>query len=255
MIKIYVINLLKAKDRLKNISRHLNELGVEFEVVKGIDGSKIQLPHSSFSKKSYHFMHGKGSNLGELGCYFSHIKALRRFLETNENFALILEDDVTLLKETMLLIDQSILLHSDSWDILRITGLHSGTPIKFKRLFKKFFLTVNLTHQSGAGGYVINRKGADKIIKHLLPMKLPYDHAFDREWLFGAKTLFLQPFPVKQKFDDSYIAPLDSEKKYWIYRIPAAFYRSINSILRIIYRSIQALLLKFNEKVKKPRNK
>jgi glycosyl transferase family 25 len=43
--------------------------------------------------------HDRPMSGGELGCYLSHIKALRRFLETPQAYCVVLEDDVQLPSE------------------------------------------------------------------------------------------------------------------------------------------------------------
>ncbi|SMM97772.1 Beta-1,4-galactosyltransferase [uncultured Candidatus Thioglobus sp.] len=244
MIKTYVINLIQAKDRLESVTKNLDNIGLEFEIIKAVNGKEITLPHPDFSQISYQLMHGKRPNLGELGCYFSHIKTLEKFLQTNEEFALILEDDIEAIEQIPTLINQAI-KYQQHWDILHLSGFHSGTPIKFKKLSEKHFLTINLTRQGGSGAYVINRKGAKALIKHLLPMRLPYDHAFDREWLFGIKSLWMQPFPVNQRFDDSYIWSLGFTKFKFIYRLPTFIYRLFNELMRVFFRGMQAIIYQF----------
>jgi glycosyl transferase family 25 len=89
--------------------------------------------------------------------------------------------------------------YEERWDLLRLSGLHSGTPIKIFNLINKYDLTCNITRQTGAGAYLVNRKAAKCMVKYLLPMKLPYDHAFDTEWNFHIRTMFVTPPTSKSK--------------------------------------------------------
>ena len=242
MIKTYVINLPKSIDRLARISQNLKDINLDFEVIKGVVGSELKLPHKDFSRLGYSLMHGKKPNLGEIGCYLSHIRALRMFLTTNKNHALILEDDVILDKDLIQIL-QAAIHENQHWDMLRCSGLHRGTPICIKKIFNKYCLAVNLTRQTG-GAYVVNRKAAELLINHLLPMKLPFDHAYDREWLLGFKTLSLDPYPIKQLQTDSNIWSHGFTKFIFLFRIPTYLYRIINETTKVIYRVTILLIIK-----------
>ena len=242
-MQAYVINLPQAKYRLGCISRQLDKIGLYFDVVKAIDGKHIKLPHEDYAEVYYQLMHGKKPNLGEIGCYFSHLEVLRKFLSSDADDALIMEDDLVLSCDFLRIIRQAFRVHK-YWDILRLSGYHSGFPIKVKVLYDKYSLCVNLSGQGGIAAYVVNRIGAEKILKHLMPMKLPYDHAVDREWLFGLRTLFVTPQPSSQLSKDSYILPWGFTKLVFVLRTSTYFYRFFNEICRFFFRGIQAVKLK-----------
>ncbi len=54
----------------------------------------------------------------------------------------------------------------------------------------------------GAGAYLIDRRAAETLLARLLPMRLPYDHAIDREWFWGLRAGYILPFPVSQTEND-----------------------------------------------------
>ena len=250
-MKTYIINLPHDKARLVSITKRLTELGFDFEVVEAVNGRKITLPHPAYSETGYHLRHGKKTNLAELGCYLSHIKMLKNFLATTDDLAMILEDDIQLLYDFPKIIEQATKL-SDRWDILRLSGNHSGLPLKVTRLTDKNYLCCNLGRQTGAGAYVVNRKAATRMLEQLLPMKLPYDHAFDREWLWGAKALFVNPPSTSQR--SGFGSNISSETDYRLplmHRTPAFLYRFTNELMRVAFRSLQFLQLKLSRK-KKP---
>lgn len=82
MHKAYVINLPGASERLARLGRNLGEIGLDFEVVAAVDGRRMEPSAADFSKLAYGLMHGKQPNMGEIGCYLSHIAALRKFLDS-----------------------------------------------------------------------------------------------------------------------------------------------------------------------------
>lgn len=97
-MKVFVINLDSAKDRLAFISESLSKYGVEFIRVPGVVGSK--LPKSSIFTSSglLQLCHmGKYLPSGAKGCAFSHMAVWKRIVAEDLPFACILEDDVTVM--------------------------------------------------------------------------------------------------------------------------------------------------------------
>ena len=70
------------------------QLNFDFEFVDAIDGRELQLPDKRYNELLYKMAHGKRTNMGELGCYFSHIRALKTFLHDKHAYGIILEDDL-----------------------------------------------------------------------------------------------------------------------------------------------------------------
>lgn len=244
-MKAYLINLPKAVERLEHAKQSLKKADIELIRVDAVMGKELTLPHPDYSESSYRYRHGKRTNLSELGCYFSHIKAMKMFLESQDEFALILEDDICFEADLKQVITEAI-KQSDKWDLLRLSGLHRGTPVTVGVLDQTYRLAINLTRQTGSGAYVVNRKGAEQMVKHLVPMKLPYDHAYDKEWLYGYKALSVTPYPTNQQagFESQINAArsykLPGYKRHWSV-LP---YRAWTELSRLLYRSLRMVTLK-----------
>ncbi len=193
----YVINLPSAKERWAWIERSFSATGLTLQRVPAVDGNACQLPHPDFAEKTFHRIHGRTTNLGELGCYLSHVTAMRAFLTTHETHALICEDDIELSAEFGEVLDRAMAF-ARYWNLLRVTGLKPGMSAKVAQLDGTHALHVNFQRLKGTGAYVVDRKAAEQLSKHLLPMKLPYDHALDREWVYGLRALTVLPFPIDQ---------------------------------------------------------
>jgi glycosyl transferase, family 25 len=171
--------------------------------VSAIDGNTLRLSHRVYSESRYRRFHGRETNTLEIGCYLSHVKALETFLSTKEEFALIGEDDIVINHDLEAVLAEA-LRYSRFWNILRLTGLRGGTPAKVIKLIGEYYLAVNLGRLKGSGAYIVDRTAARVLVRRLLPMWLPYDHAIDREWFHGLRAACLVPFPVSQ-----------SEKRFW----------------------------------------
>ena len=254
----YLINLKRAKDRRKSVSEYLKNADIEFTILEAVDGKQLSLPISSFNETRYKLLHGKRPNLGEIGCYLSHLKALELFIKTDENHALICEDDIEFLPNLRKIIDNA--LSSEIYfDLLRLSGgsdkkRERGSPIKLAKIQDGYHLAINFTFKPGTGCYLINKKGAKAVLKKLHKISLPIDHALDRDWLIGLKSLTVFPSPVTLKeslhIQNSYIQATKEYKINYFLRLWTVIpYRIFNESLRTLYKSF--FLLKIMLKTKK----
>lgn len=191
-----VINMDSAPDRLAHMQTQLQDAGLDYQRIQGVDGSQLERPHKDFSERAYRHLHGRQWAPRELGCYLSHMKALQTFLDSTAHYALILEDDVRI-DPTIRQVLETALTHRAHWNMLRLSTVNSGKWWSVRRLGATH-LAVCLTREKGAGGYLVDRVAAQKMVQRLLPMRLAWDIAFDLEWLIGFKTLGIHPMPIRQ---------------------------------------------------------
>jgi glycosyl transferase family 25 len=248
-MKAYLINLDRAKDRLETSRKTLQQAGIEMVRIEAVDGALLEQPYKNYSQTLYRLFHGKKTIPSELGCYFSHLKAMQKFLETDDEYALILEDDIGAGADSREIIEVATQF-GDFWDILRLSGLRNGHPWKVVEIKKGYHLCVNMARQTGAGAYVVNRRAAKRMLKAMKTMKLPFDHAFDREWFYGLKALCVTPFPFDQRAFE-HASQIDASKIYSSPKYPAwqrywsVFpYRFVNEVSRFIFRLMQYLITK-----------
>jgi glycosyl transferase family 25 len=196
-MRAFVINLDSATDRWAFIQNSFKQSEVVLQRVPAVDVKDLVFPHPEFAEHLYRWFHGRTVNPRELACYLSHLKAIRAFLATGENHGMIAEDDIVL-RPGFDSVLAAALRHSRSWNILRLSGLSCGFPVRIASLCGDYTLCINLTRLKGAGAYVTDRYAAATLLAHLRPMRLPYDHAIDREWCWGPRAAYVQPFPVSQ---------------------------------------------------------
>ena len=248
-MRAFIINLDSATDRWAFIQASFAGSQVVLCRVPAVDVKTLALPHAQYSEKLYRWFHGRTPNVRELACYLSHLKALEAFRATDEEYALIGEDDLVLRPDFDAAIEAAM-RYARSWNILRVTGLSRGHPMKLARLCGSYFLSINLGRLKGAGAYVIDRVAATALLNRLLPMRLPYDHAFDREWFFGLRAAYIIPFPASQTE-----SPFLSSVQPGIYlrlsrttRILATYpYQACNEIMRWFFRGTAYLCFKLLE--------
>ncbi len=243
----YIINLDRVPERWAHMSKAFVEQGIPICRVSAIDGNQLTLPCANFDEKKFRWCHGRGINIYEVACYLSHLKAMQLFLESNDEIAMICEDDLFLKTESKEVLEKA-LAFSSLWNILRLTGLSEGNAYRIQELSPSYFLTLHLGRLKGAGAYLIDRKAASILVQELLPMWLPWDHAIDREWNFDLKALAIAPFPISQtdeKFESAIQkasqAKLSSLRRYFT-TYP---YQILNEFSRWIARGSYFLRLMF----------
>lgn len=92
---VQYINLQRSPDREERICARLTSAGFEFQKCVGIDGAELSEEQLSLydEKRAIKYM-GRKLYRGEVGCYLSHLKAVKAFLKSDAEFGLIVEDDL-----------------------------------------------------------------------------------------------------------------------------------------------------------------
>ncbi|MDP1648790.1 MAG: glycosyltransferase family 25 protein [Rubrivivax sp.] len=250
-VQTWVINLDRAPERLARISGQLQRLGLPYTRLPAVDARALTpAQRAALDEPAYRRQHGMTPVPGELGCYLSHVEAMRLFLASDAACALILEDDV-LLHDSLPAVLRGLMQHMARWDMVKLSGVHSGTPLPYLELAPGHHLAVMLSRCTGASAYVINRPAARAYLhgaQPLLPMKLPYDHVFDQGWRFGLKVRLVTPTPCghDDQIASTIAAPPGASRKFhWVRRLPAHAYRLGNELRRLRYGLTEALREKF----------
>ena len=238
-MQAFVINLDTAADRWQAIADRFARTQIPIARVPAISGAALQLPIPEFHERGFRRRHGRATNPREIGCYLSHVAAMRAFLETNDTHGLICEDDIVPGPEFDAAIE-SALIHARHWNVLRVTGLGIGKPLTVRALSGAFRLCISLGRVKGAGAYVVDRTAARAFVDRLLPMWLPFDHAVDREWCFGLKAAYILPFPCSQT-EAGFRSSIQTGKtgktrspRRWLTTYP---YQAGNEMMRWVFRS------------------
>lgn len=236
-LAVYLINMDGAEDRMEVMNRETAAAGIVAERVSAVIGRNLNFPIPDFSELSYKLLHGRRMKYGEVGCYLSHVECARRFLASDAELCLILEDDVSFEPDFLETIDAAA-KNADAWDILRLTTVSSGRKFPYRTLTDRRSLAIALTREKGSGAYMINRKAARWIEKDLVPMRLAYDIAFDLEYLSGLKGAFISPLVASQDadFESQIQGDMNSHKlPRWRY-LTVLPYRAYLEVSRVLAR-------------------
>ncbi|MFK4824155.1 glycosyltransferase family 25 protein [Paenochrobactrum sp. BZR 588] len=239
-IPVYVINLERSRARWEALQKRANDLDLHLRRVEAVDGrhlDKVQL--TNFDEASFRRLHGKTPLPGEIGCYFSHLKALQIIADGDDNCAVIIEDDVLFANDFNEVIEE--LQDIQGWDVIKLIN----NRVKF---FQSKYVTIGgvdvgccMHGPLGcAGGYMVTRDGAKKLLNTISKMELPYDVALERGWSGGYRVYIVKD-AVIQLANELGSTILEGGASYKRVRFPAwkrlgaLKFRTTDYIRRMIY--------------------
>jgi len=175
-INFYVINLDRAVDRMERIEKDFASFPIPFARVPAIEGRNLTIPIENYDAPMFFLYMGREAGPGEIGCYLSHLHALKAFLASEKEFALICEDDASPTPECYEAIEQAI-VHAKTWDLLRLCGGRCKTSFPYRSLTLTHNLCTSITGMVPAAAYIVNRRAAEILLQKLVPMTSQYDDA------------------------------------------------------------------------------
>lgn len=191
---VFYINLARSQDRRRDMEAELNKYNCNYYRVDAADGQQPGVVHNSgynvqLNKKYYH----KALSNGEIGCVESHKRALRAFLQSNFQCALILEDDARArynhLFQELTLVAQT----ANDWDIIK---LYLGK--KKKRLGNAVKISENLTIgipqkiPNSTLAQLVSREGAEKLMQAYAEFGEPSDVLLKSWWRYNLRILAVE---------------------------------------------------------------
>ena len=186
LIKTYIINLRSSEARrsyMKQLLAPYNFLQVEF--ITAIEGRVMSEDDISanFDRHSCMMHNGRELNRGEIGCVLSHRRTYETFLKSDYPYALVLEDDISVIRDIneLRMCEWKSVLDTPEPTVLFLSGdywyVGNNSPI------------VTCYDALGAYAYMINRSAA----KLMLSLDRPYYVADDwmvfREWGLNLKAV------------------------------------------------------------------
>lgn len=228
-LKTYIINLEKSTVRRKYMQNLLSEFeSLDLEFLPAIDGRSLsdEMLHSRFDFKKSRSLYGKTLNAGEVGCALSHRKAYEELLRSDNPYALVFEDDISIVRNLNLLdlkaIDQ-VANHVKPRAIM-LSGDYS---------FYKRKPIVRVFSAVGAYAYIINRDAARRILSITPPFNLADD------WMYykrrGLQLFAVYPYMVDANTN---MELLGSDVKQDIWSID----RSKMAIIEVIRQASMSLI-------------
>jgi len=235
-VQAFVINLDHSTARLEAIQAQARAAGLSLTRVPGVLGRAVDLREATdVDARGYALRHGRAINMNEVGCYLSHLRALKAFLDSGAAFGIILEDDAGLPTGYLDLIHR-LMERQHAWDIVKLSAFHSGTPLLIESIGQGQSLGIPLSRHMNANNVVYSRAAAEKMLRALTPMQLPFDHALERAWLFGVRLRVVTPSPCPP--DTGHASTIADNLRYhlvWYRRLPCMGFRLVTELSRFAF--------------------
>ena len=163
--KVYtnIISLGRASNRVRNVRSQSKRLR-NFRIFSAIDSEDVE---GLDRLKKEHNVHLSG---GRAGCALSHICLLNQFIQSEEKYTIILEDDCVILDALPTSVSEVEKLFRDIGIVRteRVDILYLSQRIKCNKRRE-------ITGGCGTEGYVFSRSGAKKALKVLDNLTKPVD--------------------------------------------------------------------------------
>ena len=181
-MKTFAITLERAKERKKYIKKHLSDLGLDFEIVEGVDGRQLTeadiVRHCDLEaiKRSPHWL-----NNGAIGCTLSHLSVYRKIVEQDLDFAFIVEDDISLPPNIQEILEfaakhlkngEPLLLYYASFKPCSFST-HKAILNQEKKY--GLYYPMNYSQPITTGAYLINKTTAKALSEGIIPVRVAAD--------------------------------------------------------------------------------
>jgi len=239
-VPVYVINLARSRDRWERLQKSADAFSLDLRRVEAVEGKLLQPDElGNFDDAGFRRCHGKIAMPAEIGCYFSHIRALEVIAAAPEPFAVLVEDDVLFTPAFQPFVDKTTKI--SGWDAIKLVNHRTAAFRPFRQVDDEFAIGRCLHGPLGSSAaYIVTRKGAAKLLAAIRPMRVPYDVALERGWA-GNYEIFTTDKPVVE-FSDVAVSTIAlgrsayAKKRLPPYkRLTTLLFRAADYIRRIVY--------------------
>jgi GR25 family glycosyltransferase involved in LPS biosynthesis len=158
-IPIYYINLNRSLDRKEKMEKILGDNNLKYKRIEAIDGRDLNLEEI---KKNY--LVNPKLNIFEIACALSHMKVIEEIINDGHEYALVFEDDCNFeylkyKKEKL----KDLIKSNNKWEIIQLGSINNKKNFEIISNSQDKLIEIN---DAGAHSYLINKKGAFKIMEN-----------------------------------------------------------------------------------------
>ena len=162
---IQVVNLEKDKKRLKWISKSLGDMDLIFNRADAVRPDYLQGHQDHYASLA-----SRGLFPGEACCSLSHLQCWVNLLNSQEDFGVILEDDVHLSKDFSIVLNEICKQYDEYGDrpvVIKLETFYATvtSALRKHRVTNKRYVSELLSNHGGSAGYILNRATAGYLIK------------------------------------------------------------------------------------------
>lgn len=197
---IKVITLHPDREDVKSLIDDLLSQGLVATPFIAVDG-RTTIP-SLFSEEKIDQEKSKNDRFvyltnTEIGCYLSHLRAIREAFEKNVSHICLLEDDVGVEPDFATIVNALFAL-PEHYEFVRLMGLKRHRR-KVVKVITEHRIVRPVKGLCGTQGYVLNRSGMKKVLECGSVITKPIDKFYDHFWEIDLKAYCIEPHIVWEK--------------------------------------------------------
>jgi len=235
-MKCYLINLDRSPDRLAFMANQIKKIGFHLHRISAVDGRELTAEALSELIPAKRIWKAPITPT-EVGCFLSHKKCLEAIADGEDQYGLILEDDVSFSKRAISLLQET------SWipvgtDIIKLET--QGKKVLLGELIpcagSQFSVRQLKSTHILAAAYIVSKDGAKRILLEMSKVTAPVDHfLFNREYGILNKLSVYQCIPAV--CSQAGLESTLQEQRQSIYQNPTFQKRILREIKRLFVRS------------------
>lgn len=260
-IPVFVVNLKKDTEKKQHMKALCEKHNLQCQFTEAVYGKDLD---ENFLSEIYNEEEsirtlGRALSKSEIGCALSHINIYKHMIDENIEQAVIFEDD-SQIEEGFSSVLENINRFPKDWELVLlgyysdpITEKCSRSSLRYRKKVTGLHQTVRpIEHAYGTHGYLINQKGAKKLLKKLSVIKKPIDHYTSDDNNLNLYAVYPRIIQLHETFKqhsniiDERQQMIDDRKIYknkqnGIYKIKRELLRLIKPLLKYCYAPIKKL--------------
>jgi glycosyl transferase, family 25 len=191
----WVLSLERARERREFVKRGFVDLGVAFELIDAVDGSRL----TDDQRRRYSHVRslievGRGLTAGDLGCSLSHLAVYQRMVDEQVPEVVVLEDDAQPTTDLLALLEAESSFPPD-WDVVSFRPLfrRGSIPVGAPLLDGKYRICSYRRNPYGTSCYLLRLSAAARLLRVGYPVRMPPDDLIFRRRPAGLRMYGIQP--------------------------------------------------------------
>lgn len=194
---IWIANLERSQDRRQFMQQQLEAMNLEYNFISATDGKNLtQNDLQKYSKKLALKEKKRELSTGEIGCALTHANMYQRMIDHGIDEVLILEDDIFITQDLLNILHQRRKFPQD-WEVINFANTEAKTIPLGESISETYKICTFKKIANRASAYLINLKGARKLIDHLYPIRLPADDIIGRTDITALNLYGITPRVVR----------------------------------------------------------
>ena len=211
-LKVWVISLDDQNPTARNLIEYLQQNKFDVALFPAVDGRgsvPILQESESLNQDRARASRRRDLTSSEIGCYLSHLRAIRKAYEQGFEHVALFEDDVIAEQDLASTLEEIVTLPPEV-HMVRLMELKPTKRKEIKQLQNQHLLTRPLRGTLGTQGYVLNRRGMELVLDYGSDVSMPIDKLYDNFFMFGLHCYAVEPHVIHETPSSSNVSKAGS---------------------------------------------